>query len=142
MLNSLSSRRTKEMAPESGFMYSRHESFTTSQLQNTHTHTHTQSSSILQISIYCRETFSFKRKKGVGSKWPWGCGRMSRAFQTCGILFLCVCLQKKTTIENCSCNNLAEMKRGTNRQTGRRKKEREREREAGVCQCSREELNK
>lgn len=39
MLNSLSNSRTKEMAPESGFMYSRHESFTTSQLQ-THTHTH------------------------------------------------------------------------------------------------------
>lgn len=33
MLNSLSTRRTKEMAPESGFMYSKQESFTTNQLK-------------------------------------------------------------------------------------------------------------
>lgn len=42
MLNSLSSSRTKEMAPVSGFMYSRHESFTTSQL---HKHKHRRNSS-------------------------------------------------------------------------------------------------
>lgn len=35
MVNSLSTSKTKEMAPVSGFMYSKNESFTTSQLQHT-----------------------------------------------------------------------------------------------------------
>lgn len=42
MLNSLSTSKTKEMAPLSGFMYSKKESFTTSHLGKKHTKMHIQ----------------------------------------------------------------------------------------------------
>lgn len=104
MVNSLSTSKTKEMAPVSGFMYSKNESFTTSQLQ------HTQSGR-RNINDFCVDVkfcsflltavdhflcFSFGGK-GVGRKSSWGCRWTGWAFQTCGIIFCVVFKEIITT---------------------------------------------
>lgn len=103
MLNSLSTSKTKEIAPESGFMYSKNESLITSQLQNTRLVV-----SIVittsRVCIYCcgspptleeallsllvlREGCGKKNHQHVS-----GCRWLGRALPVCGIFEWICCL--------------------------------------------------
>lgn len=128
MLNSLSSSRTKEMAPVSGFMYSRHESFTTSQLHK-HKHTRNSSQEFLK-SLPDRFLYFWSWEEDVGRAETWGCRWTEPSVSSVWDSFLC-CLLKliKKSAHIMIWLRQREKRKNTNGQTEERK-------EASVCQRS------